>query len=179
MIYIKLFLTYLKIGLFSFGGGYAMLSFIHNEIVDKHHWITTQEFTDIIAVSQMTPGPVGINTATYVGYTVTGNVFGSILATLAVCLPSFVIVLIFSYFYKKFKENKTLESIFEGIRLVVIGLIASAAIMLINKETFIDRVSIVLFVEAFIMVKWLKISPILLIIITGLFGFFYYYVFST
>ena len=88
MIYWQLILVYLKIGTFSFGGGYAMLSLIQHEIVEKHAWLTTQQFTDIVAISQMTPGPIGINSATYIGYSVTGSVWGSVAATVAVCLPS-------------------------------------------------------------------------------------------
>lgn len=105
MIYWELLSVYLKIGLFGFGGGYAMLSLIQFEVVDKHHWLTLQQFTDIVAISQVTPGPIGINSATYIGYTVTGNVWGAILATFAVCLPSFLLVLFISYFFAKFKNN--------------------------------------------------------------------------
>jgi chromate transporter len=104
MLFLQLFYTYLKIGLFGFGGGYAMLSLIQDEVVDKHGWISTQEFTDIVAISQMTPGPIGINSATYIGYTAVQNagysteisILGSVIATFAVCLPSFILVLIIS-----------------------------------------------------------------------------------
>ena len=90
MIYWQLLGVYLKIGIFGFGGGYAMLSLIQYEVVDKYHWLTLQEFTDVVAISQMTPGPIGINSATYIGYTATGSVWGSVIATFAVCLPSFL-----------------------------------------------------------------------------------------
>ena len=93
MIYLELFYTFFIIGAFTFGGGYAMLSLIQNEVVVEHEWISAQQFTEIVAISQMTPGPIGINSATYIGYSVTGNVFGSLLATTAVMLPSFIIVL--------------------------------------------------------------------------------------
>ena len=99
MIYLQLLWVYLKIGTFGFGGGYAMLSLIQHEIVDIHHWLTPQQFTDVVAISQMTPGPIGINSATYVGYAVTQSVWGAVLATVAVCLPSFFFVLLFSYFF--------------------------------------------------------------------------------
>ena len=92
MIYWQLFITYLKIGFFNFGGGYAMLSLIEHEMVLKHQWVSHAEFTDMVAISQVTPGPIGINMATYVGYTVTGNVWGSMLATFAVSLPSLVVM---------------------------------------------------------------------------------------
>ena len=101
MIYLQLLWVYLKIGTFGFGGGYAMLSLIQHEIVDLHHWLTPQQFTDVVAISQMTPGPIGINSATYVGYAVTHSVWGAVLATVAVCLPSFILVLLISYFFAK------------------------------------------------------------------------------
>lgn len=91
MIYWQLILVYLKIGMFGFGGGYAMLSLIQYEVVDHHHWLTLQQFTDVVAISQMTPGPIGINSATYVGYAVTQSVWGAVVATVAVCLPSFIL----------------------------------------------------------------------------------------
>ena len=94
------------IGLFTFGGGYAMISLIHDEVVTNHHWIDSATFTDIIAISQTTPGPIGINSATYIGYSVTGNIFGSAVATFAACLPSFIIILLICKMYVKFKENQ-------------------------------------------------------------------------
>ncbi|WP_278834361.1 chromate transporter, partial [Porphyromonas cangingivalis] len=138
MIYLELLWVYLKIGLFGFGGGYAMLSLIQEEVVHKHHWLTMQEFTDIVAISQMTPGPIGINSATYIGYTVTGSVWGSILATVAVSLPSFVLVLLISLSFAKFRQNKHVDAVFTGIRPAAVGLIAAAALLLINGENFID-----------------------------------------
>lgn len=174
MIYIQLFFTFLKIGLFGFGGGYAMLSFIQNEIVIKHQWISAQEFTDIVAISQMTPGPIGINAATYVGYTVTNNVIGSLISTFALCLPSFVLVLAVSFFYQKFKDSKTQQSAMKVIRMVVVGLIATAAITLISPETFIDYISWIIFAVAFILLKFAKLNPILIIILAGLSGLLIY-----
>ena len=91
MIYLQLFYTFFKIGLFGFGGGYAMLSMIQGEVVTRYGWVSSQEFTDIVAISQMTPGPIGINAATYVGFTSTGSVVGSVIATFAVVLPSFIL----------------------------------------------------------------------------------------
>ena len=111
MIYWQLIYVYLKIGLFGFGGGYAMLSLIQFEIVDRHHWLTLQQFTDIVAISQMTPGSIGINSATYIGYSVTGSVWGAVVATVAVCLPSFLMVLFISYFFVKFKNNKYVNAL--------------------------------------------------------------------
>ena len=132
IVYWQLFYAYTKIGIFGFGGGYAMLSLIQHEVVDKYHWLSLAEFTDVIAISQMTPGPIGINSATYIGYTVTGNVWGAILATVAVSLPSFLMVLAISMFFAKFRENRYVSAAFTGLRPVTIGLIAVAALVLMN-----------------------------------------------
>lgn len=145
IVYLNLFLTYLKIGLFGFGGGYAMLSLIQHEAVEVVHWgeespwISPTEFTDIVAISQMTPGPIGINSATYIGYTVTGNIWGSLIATFAVCLPSFLLVLMVSRFILKHKDHPIIKSIFAGLRPVVVGLIGAAALLLMNRENFTDN----------------------------------------
>lgn len=109
MVYWQLLLVYLKVGLFGFGGGYAMLSLIQDEIVTRHGWLTEQQFTDIIAVSQVTPGPIGINSATYVGYTVTGSVWGSVLATVAVCIPSIILVFSIAVAFNKVRNNRWVE----------------------------------------------------------------------
>ncbi len=114
MIWLQLLYVYLKIGIFGFGGGYAMLSLIQADVVDRYKWISLQEFTDIVAISQMTPGPIGINSATYIGYTAIHNagyspfmaVLGSCLTTFAVCLPSFILVLVISYFFCQVQEQQ-------------------------------------------------------------------------
>lgn len=174
MIYINLFFTFFVIGMFTFGGGYAMLSLIQDQVVVANGWITAQEFTDIVAISQMTPGPIGINSATYIGYTVTGNIFGSITATVAVSLPSFIIVLLICRMYSKFKNSNTFSSILKGLRPIVIGMIAAAAGILITKDNFIDYTSWLLFAGAFIACQWLKLNPILAIIAGGVIGYFIY-----
>lgn len=174
MIYLQLFWTYFKIGLFGFGGGYAMLSLIQHEVVENHHWLTDSEFTDIVAISQMTPGPIGINSATYIGYTVTDSVFGSIVATFAVCLPSFLIVWMIAGSYQKFRSNTYVDSAFKGLRPVVVGLIASAALLLMNSENFMDYKSFIIFGIAFLLTMFTKIHPILLIVLAGISGLFLY-----
>ena len=174
MIYLQLFFTFFVIGLFTFGGGYAMLSLIQNEVVVNHAWITAQEFTDMVAISQMTPGPIGINSATYVGYAVSGNIFGSLTATFAVCLPSFLIILTICKIYNRFKKSNVFASLMKTLRPVVIGMIGAAAGILITKENFIDWTSWVLFAAAFIASQWLKINPILLIIAGVVIGYFIY-----
>jgi chromate transporter len=183
MIFLQLFYVFFLIGLFTIGGGYAMLSLIQNEVVTTHAWMTSQQFTDIVAISQMTPGPIGINTATYVGYTVPLNmgysklmcVLGSFSSTLAVMLPSFIIMLIICKMYEKIKGNGTFKSVMSWIRPTVIGLIAAAAILLMDKENFIDWKSWVLFAAAFIIGLWKKANPILIILAGGVAGFFLYY----
>jgi len=134
MIWLQLFYVYLKIGIFGFGGGYAMLSLIQADVVDRYGWISSQEFTDIVAISQMTPGPIGINSATYIGYTAIHNagyspamaVLGSCLTTFAVCLPSFLLVLAISYAFAKFRNNKYVAAAFYGLRPASTGLIGAA-----------------------------------------------------
>ena len=174
MIYLQLFFTFFTIGLFTFGGGYAMLSLIQNEVVVNHAWITAQEFTDMVAISQMTPGPIGINSATYVGYAVSGNIFGSMIATVAVSLPSFIIILLICRIYTKFKESNIFDSLMKTLRPVVVGMIGAAAGILVTKENFIDWSSWVLFAAAFIASQWLKMNPILVIILAGVTGYFIY-----
>lgn len=174
MIYLDLLLVYLKIGIFGFGGGYAMLSLIQEEVVTRHGWLTMQEFTDIVAVSQMTPGPIGINSATYIGYTVTGSVWGSALATFAVTLPSFLLVLLISLSFARFRHNRHVDAFFVGVRPAAVGLIASAALLLMNSENFIDYKSVIIFGLVLIAVLKKMLHPILLIVAAGIAGWLLY-----
>ena len=183
MIWLQLLYVYLKIGIFGFGGGYAMLSLIQADVVDRYKWISLQEFTDIVAISQMTPVPSGINSATYIGYTAIHNagyspfmaVLGSCLTTFAVCLPSFILVLVISYFFAKFKNNKYVVAAFTGLRPATVGLIAAAALMLMNKENFIDYKSFLIFGAAFILTWKFKVHPILMIALAGVAGLILYW----
>lgn len=182
MIYLQLFYTFFKIGLFGFGGGYAMLSMIQGEVVTRYEWLTPQEFTDIVAISQMTPGPIGINSATYVGFTATGSVWGSILATSAVVLPSFILMLAISRFFLKYQKHPIVEAVFSGLRPAVVGLLASAALVLMNTENFGSPredtysfvISCILFVMAFVGTRKYKVNPILMIVACGIAGFLLY-----
>ena len=174
MIYLKLLISYLKIGLFGFGGGYAMLSLIRHEVVEKNPWVTGGEFTDIVAISQMTPGPIGINSATYIGYVVTGNIWGSIIATVAVCLPSFVIFLCIARAYAKFSSNRYVESAFSVLRPVTVGLIAAVVLQLLDSENFTGWHSVLIFAAAFCLTKFFKFHPILLILLAGIAGIIIY-----
>ena len=182
MLYLQLFYTFFKIGLFGFGGGYAMLSMIQGEVVTRHGWLTSQEFTDIVAISQMTPGPIGINSATYVGFTATGSVWGSIIATLAVVLPSFILMLAISKFFLKYQKHPVVEAVFSGLRPAVVGLLASAALVLMNAENFSSPkedmysfiISCLFFLVAFIGTRKYKINPILMIVACGIAGLILY-----
>ena len=166
--------------MFGFGGGYAMLSLIQYEVVDHHHWLTLQQFTDVVAISQMTPGPIGINSATYVGYAVTQSVWGAVVTTIAVCLPSFILVLLISYFFVKCKDNKYIKAAMSGLLPMSVSLIAAAALLLMNKENFGSPhdnpfafgVSVALFIGAFYFTKVKKTNPILLLFICGIIGLF-------
>ena len=166
MIYLQLFLSFLKIGLFGFGGGLAIFSLIQHEI-EKYGWMTQEEFVDILAISQVTPGPIGINCATYVGYTATGNVWGSILATTAIVIPSLVIMLTICKVYfvisSRFQRNIYFTRTMHMLRLSVLGMIGAAALLLIKpinqpSVSFIDWRSWVIFVGACI----ITISPLFL-----------------
>ncbi|MBR1878538.1 MAG: chromate transporter [Paludibacteraceae bacterium] len=187
MIYLQLFLSFFKIGLFGFGGGLAILSLIQME-VEQYGWMTQQEFVDIVAVSQVTPGPIGINCATYVGYTATGSVWGSLLTTFAIILPSLIIMLSIcrAYFWlsNRFHDNPYFSQTLRMLRFTVIGLIASAALMLIKPANFIDTTSWIIFaaVAFFTVLPQLyknKVTdlfshPILLIVLAGVAGYFIY-----
>ena len=189
MIYLQLFLSFFKIGLFGFGGGLAILSLIQME-VERYGWMSQQEFVDIVAVSQVTPGPIGINCATYVGYT-TAGFWGSVLATSAIVLPSLIIMLSIckAYFWlnKKFHDNPYFTQTLRMLRFTVLGLIASAALMLIKPTNFIDPVSWIIFAAVAFFTVLPQITnhkspitnilshPILLIVLAGIAGIIIYY----
>ena len=172
-VYIQLFISFFKIGLFGFGGGYAILSLIQHEI-EIHGWMTPSEFTDVIAISQMTPGPIGINSATYVGYTASGTILGSIVATFAIVLPSFIIMITLVRFFFYLRGNKYMEYAFLGLRPAVIGLIGAAAVVLMTDENFIDYISFIIFGAVFLLSLRRKIHPIYLIVMAGIAGFIIY-----
>ncbi|MBQ7210108.1 MAG: chromate transporter [Paludibacteraceae bacterium] len=173
MIYLQLFISFFKIGLFGFGGGYAILSLIQHD-VEYYGWMTQQEFVDMVAISQVTPGPIGINAATYVGYTATGSVLGSALTTFAIILPSLIIMMSLCRVYFRYQNNIYVKSILQGLRYVVVGLIAAAALLLTNRSTFIDNWSIAIFGLAVLLSLTLKLHPILLICLSGVAGYFLY-----
>ena len=186
MIYLQLFITFFEIGLFGFGGGYGMLSLIQNETVRHWGWITTPQFTDIVAISQMTPGPIGINSATYCGYMACHNagygtamsVLGSTVATFALVLPSFILMILISRLFMRYMQTATVQNIFSGLRPAVVGLLAAATLMLCTKENFSTPmenpwqfwISVFLFVATFVGTKVFKINPIKMILMAGFAG---------
>ncbi len=174
MIYWELFITFFKIGLFSFGGGYAMLSMIEQEIVRNHSWITISQFTDIIAISQITPGPIAINSATYIGYTATNSILGSICSTFGVILPSVIVMSILIHFIKIFKKSKYVERAFMGLRPAVIGLILGAGFALMRPAIFIDYFSYIIFFMALVAILKYKIGVIKIIVASAILGLLLY-----
>jgi chromate transporter len=180
-LYISLFLTFLKIGVFGFGGGYAMLPLIQQEVVDVHKWISVSDFTDIVAISQTTPGPIAFNSATYIGYTAVTEmgyehgfgVIGSAICTLAVSFPSLIIMTIVCLFFFRLKSNPWMLASLSVLKPAIIGLIASAALMLMNKNNFIDYKSWLIF-GAVLVASLKKVDPILLIVLSGVAGFVLY-----
>lgn len=173
MIYLQLFLSFLKIGFFGFGGGYAMLSLVQNEVIVQHAWLTGEQFADIVAISQMTPGPIAINSATYVGYMVTGNVLGSFLATLAVCVPPLTLMILIAVFYKRLHKNRYVEGIVGWLRPLTTGMIGAAALLFLNREAFPDWISIVIFAVVFAAV-WFKADAILMLLLSAVAGILIY-----
>ena len=166
-IYIELFWAFFVIGMFTIGGGYAMLSLIQNEVVTTHNWIDETTFTDIVAISQMTPGPIGINSATYIGYEVLANagaaeflcILGSFTATFAVVLPSFIIVLSICKVYDKFRNHYLFQGVMTGLKPATLGLIGTAALGLATPENFIDWKSFAICIVAAVALFLKKIGP--------------------
>ena len=182
MIFIELFTTFFIIGMFTIGGGYAMLSLIQNEVVTVHGWIDYGTFTDIVAISQMTPGPIGINSATYIGYQVLANsgaseltcILGSFTATFAVVLPSFIIVLGLCKVYEKWRDHYLFKGVMSGLKPATLGLIGTAALSLATPENFIDWKSFVICILAFIALYLKKIGPFAIIGLGALVGLITY-----
>ncbi len=195
-LFLQLAWTFFVIGAFTFGGGYAMLSLIQNEVVVRHAWLSESAFTDIVAISQMTPGPIGINSATYVGYDVlyatTGSHFlgvcGSLAATLALMLPSFIIMLLIVRFYLRFRTSRLYSGTMTWLKPAVVGLIGAAAVILmvkvswngfvpafsLVKDNFPDWKSWGLLAAAFAASKWGRVNPIVMILLAAVAGLILY-----
>ena len=191
MIFFWLFVTFFKIGLFGFGGGYGMLSLIQNETVEQWHWMTASEFTDIVAISQMTPGPIGINSATYCGYTAIINadystplaILGSATATFALVLPSLILMILISKMFMKYMNTRPVQSVFQGLRPAVVGLLAAATLLLCTRDNFSTPtenpwqfyISVALFLVAAFGTGYLKINPIRMICYCAVAGLLLFY----
>jgi chromate transporter len=161
--------AFLKIGAFGFGGGYAILPLIGHEVVDVNKWATLPEFSDMVALSQVTPGPVAINAATYVGFT-TAGLIGSILATAAVCLPPFLFVTIACRFFLAFKDHPRVLGAMRLLRPAVVGLVLAATLSLMSGENFIDWKGGVIFAAALALTVWRKTHPILIVALAAILG---------
>ena len=186
MIFVHLFVTFFFIGLFGFGGGYGMLSLIQGEVVHHWHGMTTSEFTDIVAISQMTPGPIGINSATYCGFTAVHNagygygmaILGSALSTFALMLPSIILMILISRLFIKYMNTVGVQSVFAGLRPAVVGLLGAATLLLMTEENFSTPednpwqfwISVALFMATFVGTKFLRINPIRMIIFSAVAG---------
>lgn len=195
MILLELFYSFLLIGLFTFGGGYSMIALIQSAVVEEHSWLTAQEFADILAISQITPGPVGINTATYAGYSAViaegyptaMAVAGAIIASLAVLILPLTLILVVGRWLLKHKDQAPFDTLFRGLRLTVVGLIAAAALSLMPSafaptptgtitifNSQFSFFNLIIFLAVFALSLWKKVSPILLILLSGLLGLIIY-----
>lgn len=187
MIYLKLFWAFFRIGLFSIGGGYAALPLIQNQVVNNYGWLNMKEFTDIITISQMTPGPISINSATFVGIRI-GGVVGAIVATLGCILPSCIIVILLAVLYGKYKNIKYVQGILDGLRPAVVGMIASAGLSIIMFSLWsgnavslnissIDIVAVILIAFCVLALRKTKINPVYVMLGAGAAGGLIYYLF--
>ena len=180
MIYIQLLWSFIQIGLFSIGGGYASLPLIEHQVVDVHGWLTASQLTDIVTISQMTPGPIALNAATFVGTRIAG-LPGAIVATLGCVLPSCIIVLALAWVYTKYKDLGLLRGILAGLRPAVVALIASAGLTILISALFVndvlphalsdvDGIAVVLFVLSLVILRKWKPDPILVMVGSGVIG---------
>ena len=190
LLFLKIFYVFTKIGTFDFGGGYAMLSLIHNEVVIKNQWMTNAEFTDMVAISQSTPGPIGINAATYAGYTAVlhqgypewAAVLSSVLASLSIIWLPFILMLLISHYLITHKDSKIVKDVFAALRPAIIGLIGAAALLLMNRDNFnspqespwLWSLSVVMFALAFYFTRYRKTNPILILLVSGIVGLVVY-----
>lgn len=175
---LTLFISFFKIGAFTFGGGYAMLSLLENEFVEKKGWLTKEEFLDMVAIAESTPGPIAINSATFIGYK-TAGVLGSMFATLGVALPSFIIIYVISLFLDKFLTLTLIANAFKGIQACVVYLIGSVGIKLFKqmekKALPIAIMSVVLVCMITFSLLAVKFSSIIYILVSGTLGVIAFY----
>lgn len=175
MIYLQLFLSFLQIGMFSIGGGYAAIPLIRDQVVTGHTWLTMSEFTDLITIAEMTPGPIAVNSATFVGIRIAGPL-GAIIATIGCITPSLFIVSLLAYIYYRYKNVSALQSVLASLRPAVVALIAGAGLSILKLVAFqgnavalasVNWVGILIFVAAFIALRKFKTNPILTMLCCG------------
>ena len=177
MIYIQLFLSFLQVGALSFGGGYAAMPLIQEQVVNSHSWLTMTEFTNLITIAEMTPGPIAINAATFVGTQIAG-VLGAVIATLGCILPSCIVVTLLAYIYMKYRNMSLLQGTLASLRPAVVAMIAKAGITILISAFFLDGtvtfirqnicVSMILFFGiALILLRKFKVNPILAMVLCG------------
>jgi len=169
MILTRLFWEFFKIGAFTFGGGYAMIPLIEKEIVNKYHWLTMEQFADLIAISEMTPGPVAVNSATFVGYRV-AKFWGAVASTLGVILPSFLVIWAISSVFFQFQNNPIVQAAFKGLRPAVLGLIIVAVLSVGKVSILSGYKSLIIVFGTIIALSIFKIHPILVLVISAIVG---------
>lgn len=175
MIYLQIFFSFLQIGTFSFGGGYAAMPLIENQVVTTHGWLTMTEFTDLVTISQMTPGPIAVNAATFVGIK-TAGILGAIVATLGCILPSCIIVTILAKLYLKYRSMDTLQGVLAALRPAVVAMIAGAGVSILRTAFFGEGVisletcqwvMVLIFILSLFMLRKWKMNPVLVMLLAG------------
>lgn len=173
MVLLKLFTVFFKIGLFTIGGGYAMIPFIQKEAVDTNKWITRKDFLDIVALDTVTPGPIAVNLATFVGYKTQG-IWGAIIATVGVVLPSLILVTIIASLFYSFRDNKIVQAVLKGLKPAVVALILVAVFNLVANKAIFDFKSLAIAFIVFFGVVVFKVHPMWAVVFAGSAGFFLY-----
>jgi len=171
---LELFLTFFKVGLFTFGGGYAMIPFLQKEAVELHKWVTYEEFVEVIAVDTVAPGPIAVNLATFIGYKVQG-VVGSLVATVGVILPSIVLVVFMAMFFYAFRENRLVQSILSTLKPAVVGLIGVTLVFLLKQGSIIDWKTGLIALAVFVAILFFNVHPIIMVVIAALLGVGFYF----
>lgn len=170
MIYLQLFLSFIQVGLFSIGGGYAAIPLIESQVVTNHGWLTMSEFTDLVTIAEMTPGPIAVNSATFVGIKI-GGILGAVIATVGCIVPSILVVSILAFVYYKYRSADFMKNILKVIRPVVVSLIAAAGIRILsNVAGFVDNIDwkgLILFSVALVTMKTTRINPVLVMVACG------------
>ena len=172
MIIYKLIIDFLKIGAFSFGGGYAIITLIQKQVVENNHWISPMDFVNIVAIAEMTPGPIAVNTATFVGYNIAGF-WGSLLATVSVLFIPIIVSIVVSIYFSRFQHLAQVKWILNGLKPAVLALIAAACYK-ISIVSIVDYKSIIIAIAVFVAIYKFKVHPILALVLSGIFGYIFY-----